>query len=299
MQIAIILGIQTIVVGCIYSLVALAYNLLFAGARVVNLAQGDLVAYGGFLFAFSISKWHFSSPLAFAFSIAVVTLAGVAIAVLLVLPVLPPVIRRWVSEADNMRWVISTLGASVVLEALGTFIAPGGPIGGHSWLVGATKIDGLLVPYFDFVVVAITAFLGLAMYVLFARTQMGRILRALSSDRYLVAVLGWRVNRLVVYVFAISAGLSALAGMLIAPLSSANPESGFLLGVNGFAAAVLGGFGDMRGALLGGLLVAGSQLYGSTYINSELYDVFPMVLLIAVLLFRPGGILQSPLAERI
>jgi branched-chain amino acid transport system permease protein len=299
MQVVLTLGIQTIVLGCIYSLVALAYNLLFASARVVNLAQGDLVAYGGFIFALAISSWHLASPLAFLLSIAVVTLAGVAIALLLVLPVLPPVIRRWVSEADNMRWVISTLGASVVLQAIGTFLAPSGPIAGHAWIGGATTINNLRVPYFDFVVVGVTALLGLVMYIFLGRTDLGRMLRAMSVDRYLVAALGWRVNRLVVYIFAISAGLSALAGMLIAPLTSANPESGFLLGLYGFAAAVLGGFGDMRGAVIGGVLVAAAQLYGSTYINSGLYDILPMVLLIAVLLFRPGGLMQSPFTERI
>ncbi len=293
------LVVQAILLGSIYTLLAMSFNFVFAGSRVVNFAQGDLVASAGVVFAVvtvthSVPVWW-----GVAIAIAVVGLLALIIVGVLVLPTLPGVLDRTQNEQSNLRWVLTTLGASVVISALGSLIAPSGAIAVRPFVRGSFPLLGANVPNYDVVVVVITVVVVAGSYLVLARTQIGRQLRAVASDRYGAEVVGIPSRRFIIAIFVIAGLFSALAGLLIAPITQANANTGFTLGLAGFAAATVGGLGDMRGSAIGGLIVGFAEIFGTRFINSQLDSVYPLLLLIIVLMVRPRGILSSSFVERV
>jgi branched-chain amino acid transport system permease protein len=132
-----------------------------------------------------------------------------------------------------------------------------------------------------------------------AKTQWGRRLRAVASDRYGAEILGIPSRRFIVVIFVIAGLFSAVAGILIAPITQANATTGFTLGLSGFAAATVGGLGELRGSVIGGMIIGFAELFGTRFINSQLESVYPLLVLIIVLMVRPRGILQSSFVERV
>lgn len=291
--------VQAILLGSIYSLLAMAYNFIFAGSRVVNFAQGDLVATSGVVFAVLTVTHGLPFGLGFLVSCLVVTALGFVIVLLLVLPTLPGVLERTHNEQRQLRWVLTTLGASVTISAIGNIITPSGAIAVQPVLSGSFSLLGANVPFYDVLVVVVTAAVVAASYLVLASTQLGRRLRAVASDRYGAEVIGIPSRRFIVVIFGVAGLFSALAGILIAPITQANATTGFSLGLAGFAAATAGGLGEMRGSVIGGLVVGFAELLGTRFLNSQLESVYPLLVLIVVLMVRPRGILQSAFVERV
>jgi branched-chain amino acid transport system permease protein len=291
--------IQAILLGSVYSLVAMAFNLIFAGSRVVNFAQGDLVAASGVVFAvLSVTR---GLPFGLAIVIACLVVSAVALAIvyLLVLPTLPGVLDRSVNEQSQLRWVLTTLGASVVISAIGNIITPNGAIAVRPFVPGSFGFLGANVPFYDLVVIGLTAVVVVGSSLVLAKTQWGRRLRAVASDRYGAEILGIPSRRFIVVIFVIAGLFSAVAGILIAPITQANATTGFTLGLSGFAAATVGGLGELRGSVIGGMIIGFAELFGTRFINSQLESVYPLLVLIIVLMVRPRGILQSSFVERV
>lgn len=293
------LVIQSIVVGSIYTLVALAFDIVFAGSRVINFAQGDIVAAGGVLLAVLTVAHGWPFGVAAIASACIVTAVSFAIVYVLVLPTLPGVLNRTVNEQAQLRWVLTTVGASVTMEAVGNLLMPSGTTAVSSPVSGSFGLLGARVPWYDVVVVVVAAALVLGTHVVMTTTQPGRRMRAVARDRYGAEVIGIKTRNFIVALFTVAGLLGALAGVLIAPITQADANSGFTLGLAGFAAATVGGLGDIRGAAIGGLCVGFAELFGARYVNSQLESVFPLLVLIVVLMVRPRGLLQSSFVERV
>lgn len=291
--------IQAIVIGSIYTLVAMAFDLVFAGSRVINFAQGDLVAAGGVLLAVLTVSHGMPFGMALVIGALVVTAVSMAIVYLLVLPTLAGVLDRAVNEQNQLRWVLTTIGASVTIEALSNRIMPNGTLAVRPVVSGAFGLFGARVPWYDLLVVVLSLLAVVGTYLFIATTQAGRRMRAVAGDRYGAEVIGVPTKAFVVGIFTVAGLFSALAGILVAPITQANANSGFTLGLAGFAAATVGGLGDLRGAVLGGMAVGFAELFGTRYVNSELESVFPLLVLVVVLMVRPRGILQSAFVERV
>ena len=293
------LVIQAVVIGSIYTLVAMAFNLVFAGSRVINFAQGDLVASGGVLLAVLTVSHGVPFGAALLVGALVVTAVALAVVYLLVLPTLPGVLDRAVNEQNQLRWVLTTIGASVTIEALSNRIMPNGTLAVRPAVSGSFGLLGAQVPWYDLIVVVLSLLAVGATYLFIATTQSGRRMRAVAGDRYGAEVIGVPTRTFIVGIFTVAGLFSALAGILVAPITQANANAGFTLGLAGFAAATVGGLGDLRGAVLGGMIVGFAELFGTRYINSELESVFPLLVLVVVLMVRPRGILQSAFVERV
>jgi branched-chain amino acid transport system permease protein len=291
--------VQAVLLGSIYSLVAMAFNLIFAGSRVVNFAQGDLVASSGVIFAVLTVTQGLPFGLAILISCIVVSAIALAIVYLLVLPTLPGVLDRSVNEQSQLRWVLTTLGASVVISAIGNIITPSGAIAVAPIVSGSFGFFGANVPFYDLVVVGLTAVVIVGSYLVLAKTQMGRRLRAVASDRYGAEVIGIPSRRFIIVIFVVAGLFSAFAGVLIAPVTQANANTGFMLGIAGFSAATVGGLGEIRGSVIGGMIVGFAELLGTRFLNSQLESVYPLLVLVIVLMVRPRGILQSAFVERV
>jgi branched-chain amino acid transport system permease protein len=136
-------------------------------------------------------------------------------------------------------------------------------------------------------------------YVLFERTSFGRRLRATAQDRSMASLLGIRTNRMIDFTFAYSAVLGAVAGILIAPLYGVTVTLGVLIALKAFAAAVIGGFGSIPGAVIGGVLLGLVETFGATYLSSHYKDAFAFVILILVLLLRPTGIFGERISQKV
>lgn len=291
--------IRAILIGSIYSLVAMAFNVIFAGSRVINFAQGDLVASGGVIVAvLSVSN---SVPFGIAVVISCLIVSAIALALVyfLVLPTLPGVLDRSRGDQNQLRWVLTTIGASVTIEAVANIITPNGAIGVTPVVSGSFSLFNASVPHYDLLVVGLAAVVILGSHLVITRTQWGRRLRAVASDRYAAEVIGIPSRRFMVTIFVAAGLFSALAGVLIAPITQANANSGFALGIAGFAAATVGGLGDIRGSAIGGMIVGFAELFGTRYLNSQLESVYPLLVLVVVLMVRPRGILRSSFVERV
>jgi branched-subunit amino acid ABC-type transport system permease component len=291
--------VQGILLASIYTLLAMAFNFVFAGSRVVNFAQGDLVAGSGVIFAVLTVLHGVPVWLGAIIAIVAVGLVALVVVTVLVLPTLPGVLDRTQNEGANLRWVLTTLGASVVISAIGNIIAPNGAIAVKPLIAGSFPLLDAQVPFHDVVVVAVTVVVVVASYIVLARTQVGRQLRAIPIAGYGAEVVGIPSRRFIIAIFVIAGLFSALAGLLIAPVTQANANTGFTLGLAGFAAATVGGLGEMRGSVIGGLVVGFAEIFGTRYINSQLGSVYPLLLLIVVLMVRPRGILSSSFVERV
>lgn len=291
--------VQIIVIGCIYMMIAAAFDLVFASSRVVNFAQGDFVTGGGLVVAILAVVHGLPFGVAAVVAGVVVAAIGMVTVSVLILPVLPGVTQRSVSDLNEMRWVLTTIGVSISIEAIGGMLTPQGAIGVKPLLAGAVSVAGVQVPLYDGLIVGISLALMLALHVLLRRTIVGQTLRAVAIDRYGAAAIGIPVNRVVTLTFVGAALLSALAGVLIVPFTQGNASGGFALGLAGFAAATVGGLGDMRGALSGGLIVAAAELMGARFINSQMEGVFPLLVMMAILVFRPQGLFQSRSVDRV
>ena len=276
--------------GAIYALVALGFALIYNASHVINFAQGEFVMIGGMATAALFDAGvpiYFSIPLA----IAAATLVGLLLEKLAVEPA---------REASVVTLIIITIGASIFLRGLATLVwdkkihrVPAFSGETPLQLGGATLLPQVLwVLGVSAVAVALLAWF-------FRRTLTGKAILAVSHNRMAARLMGISVRRVLAVSFALSAALGALAGVLIAPIAFTSWDVGVMLGLKGFAAAILGGLGSGAGAVLGGLALGLVEALGAGYLSSAYKDVFAFLIIIAALVFLPHGLLGRRAAERV
>jgi branched-chain amino acid transport system permease protein len=150
----------------------------------------------------------------------------------------------------------------------------------------------------DLVIIVVTALLIAFQYLLFERTTLGKQMRATAQDRATARLIGVRVGRIVAITFVYSALLGTISGLLVAPLFTVTKEMGALIALKAFAASIVGGFGSIPGAIIGGLAIGVIETFGGFYISSAYTDAIAFVILIAVLLIKPSGLFGERVAEK-
>lgn len=277
--------------GSVAALVALGFMLTFKATNVVNFAQGSLVTLGAYVAVWG-NEEH-GMPILLAYAVAVVALFAVGVG--LERFAYAPIRRRPV-----LVIVIATLGASIVIDqsiAIWQGSRPktlDTPVGNDVW-----NVAGARIPYQVVLMVAATAVLLLALGLLFSRTNFGRQLRALAADREAAMLQGVRAARMSMLAFGLSAAVSAIAGVLIAPRGFLTTDLGFNPMLTAFAAAVLGGFGSFSGVVVAAMVLALVEQFGGAYIDAGFKDVYPYVLLLAVLAIRPQGLFRTEAGQRV
>ena len=268
-------------VGAIYALVALGFAIIYNASHVLNFAQGEFVMIGG-MAAAGFVEAGLPLPLAALFAVAGAMLVGLALEKLAVEPA---------RGAPVVTLIIITIGASILLRGLATLVwdkkihsvpAFSGEaplrLGGATllpqtlWVLGATVLTVALLWWF------------------FNRTLTGKAILAVSHNRLAAQLMGISVRRVLLVSFGLSAALGALAGVLIAPISFTSWDVGVMLGLKGFAAAILGGMGSGPGAIIGGLALGLIEALGAGYLSSAYKDVFAFVIILAALIFLPDGL---------
>jgi branched-chain amino acid transport system permease protein len=270
--------------GSIYALAAIGFVLLWQTSNTINFAQGEFVVVPAFAMIFFTASLHWP----FAAALAATVIVSTLLLGLLVKRVLVDRLLRM----GVLPLVIATIGLSMLirysLQVFWTSLAlPFPPV------FSATPIraGGVVFSVEDVMTVAAAAAVIGALQLFIRRTKVGWAMQAVAQNRTLAAVLGINVSRLVGLTFMLNAALTAAAAVLIAPVYLVKYDMGIGIGLNAFYAAIIGGFNEIRGALAGGLLVGLIETYAAAYASNEFRDAFVMAMLIAVLLFKPEGLL--------
>ncbi len=266
--------------GCIYVLVAMGFNIIFSSTGVINFAQGEFSMFGG-LFAFTLAVTaHLPLVLAVILAILITGLIGVMTERLIIYPL---------RHMSILVMIIATVGASILFKAVGRIFWPleSNPL--PQFTTGQVRLLGITVSRQIFWVFGLTAIAVIAVYIFYNRTRTGMAMRACSINRQAASLMGINTQRMAMYAFGLSALLGGLAGLVNAP--STNYHIGFYLGVKGFTAAVIGGLGNVFGAVVGGLALGLVEELVAGLISSGYRDLIAAVILITVLLVRPAGLL--------
>ncbi|MFA6202111.1 MAG: branched-chain amino acid ABC transporter permease [Gallionella sp.] len=298
--------INGLVQGSVYALVALGYTMVYGILGLINFAHGEVVMVGAMLALSALTAligWGVPPLLALPVSL----LLAMAGCMLLGFGI-ERIAYRPLRHAPRLAPLITAIGVSIVLQNLAMMIwgreyhAFPQLINNQSHHIGGAIINDIQI------VIIIMAFVIMAGLMLIVhRTSLGRAMRAVAENQHAAQLMGVDVNRVISVTFMLGSALAAIAGLMVsANYGLAHYYMGFLLGLKAFTAAVLGGIGNLRGAMLGGLLLGLIESLGAGYIGdltggflgSQYQDVFAFFVLIAVLVFRPSGLLGERLAER-
>ena len=274
--------------GSIYALIALGFTLTYNASGVVNFAQGEFVMLGGFL---AVTLHLTGLPLGLAAVDAVIGTALIAGVVhLLSLSRVP--------ELDTFGLLMVTVGIAIVLRTLMLLTWGSEERALPAFSEGeAVQILGGSMPPQALWVIGTGLVAMPVLYLFFTRTRAGDAMMAASDNRIGARIVGIRTNRVGLFAFMLGAGLAALGGVLIAPITTISFALGLEFSVKGFTAAVLGGFGSPVGAVVGGLALGLVEKFGAGYISTGYQDLFALATLLLVLMFLPRGIAGSRALE--
>ncbi len=273
--------------GSTYALVALGFVTVFAVTGVINFAQGEFVMLGAMLTTQFVTA---GVPLPVAAGLAVLGAALVGAAVYL--GGLRP--ARGVSE---IGMIIITIGAATAIRGAALLVWGTDPRPLPAFTPGApVEIAGAVITRQTLWVIAVTALVLLALHVFFGRTALGRALRASSVDPLAARLVGIGPGRMALTSFVLSGAVGAIGGIVLAPITFATYDMGLMLGLKGFVAAVIGGLANAPGAVAGALMLGLLESF-ATPISSGYKDAAAFVVLIAVMLLRPGGVFRAGLGR--
>jgi branched-chain amino acid transport system permease protein len=281
-------------IGSVYALVALGFVMIFRATNVVNFAQGEFSMLAAY---FLVALWQGLKLNYFAaMALALLMMAGMGL--LFEITVYYPLRNR-----TFLPVIIATIGASILFQngALAVF----GPspqkvrpvietVGG----IGGITVAGVFFDYQYLIILTVAVLLVGLQYLFFEYTLLGKKMQATSQDKDMARLLGIPVVYMIALTFIYSSLLGGLSGMLVAPIFFVTHKMGATLGLKAFAATICGGFGDVRGAILGGLALGVIESLGSAYISAIYKDAFAFLMLIIILLVRPQGFFGEKVSEK-
>lgn len=293
--------INGITIGSFYALVALGYTMVYGVLKMINFAHGDLFMWGAYLGLTGLTllvgatgegqPWM-AAPVIVAV-LAVVALVGVLV---------ERVAYRPLRGAGRLAPIISALGVAFILQSIARNLY------GARWRtyptgitpIGGLTLGGARVSFMQIAVLAVSFLLMAGLYLFVQRTRVGTAMRAVSMDHTVSRLMGIDVDRIIALVFVIGPGLGGIAGMIVALYyGSFDFTLGWSFGLKAFIAAILGGIGNIPGAMLGGMFLGLVETLASGYISPQWKDVIAYVILILILIFRPTGILGERVAEKV
>ena len=281
-------------IGSVYSLVALAHSLIWSGVRVVNFAQGEVFMSAPFIALTVLMGSNLLSKQSFVISI----LAGVGAASLVGLALYLGVIAP--TAKHGFLYVIAgCVGGSVLIQNIAILIWGSTGVQFPSFLsTEPIKIGPFLLVPQDLWIMAISLVAMGALYLFLAKTRIGTAMRAAAQNRSVAGLMGISHSLTDSLTIMVASSLAGLAGVLLAPKFYVTPQMGTIISSKGFSAAVLGGFGNLPGAVIGGLLLGVLENLSAGFISSEYKDATAFILMIFILMARPGGIFDAGKGRR-
>ena len=286
------LVISGIAQGCIYGLIALGFVLIYKATETVSFAQGDLMMLGAFAGLAGMTRLGFPFWLAVISAIGAMALLGLVTERLVIRPIL---------GQPAFSIVMLTIGLGYVGRGLITMIPGIGtethtlpvPYKDQSWTLG-----GLVVSMEQTAVIVVTAVLCAALYALFKYSKLGLAMQASSQNQLAAYYMGIPVKRLNGLVWALAAAVAAIAGLLLAPITFVHANMGFI-GLKAFPAAVVGGFGSLPGAIVGGLVIGIVESLSGFYLPEGFKDIAAYIVVLIMLMVKPNGLFGEKLRKKV
>jgi branched-chain amino acid transport system permease protein len=278
--------------GCVYALVALGFVLIYKATETVNFAQGDLMMLGAFFALTGATVLGLPYWLTIPFAVAVMLAVGMALERAVLRPVL---------GYPAFTVVMVTIGVGFVLRGVVTMV----PGWGTETYALATpfadkvlRVGGVVVAEQQLAVILHTALLCAALYLFFRHTRIGVAMQATSQNQLAAYYMGIPVRRINMLIWGLSAGVATIAGILLAPTTFVHSNMGFI-GLKAFPAAVVGGFGSVPGAIVGGLIIGVVEALAGFYLPEGFKDVAAYVVVLVVLLVKPSGIFGETATKKV
>ena len=270
--------------GCVYGLIALGFVLIYKATEMVNFAQGDVMMLGAYVAITFIHIWEWPFIWAFLGTIGVMAVVGV---------LLERVLLRPMIGEPHFAVLMLTIGLGFVLRAVAGAVWGNEPrVLDTPYSGGVIQMGGSVIGYENLAIIVGTAVLCLCLWLFFRFTRVGIAMQAASQNQLAAFYVGIPVKRMYALVWAMSAAIAAVAGILTAPVSLVDPLIGFV-GIKAFAAAIVGGFGSLPGAIVGGLMVGIIEQFAGLYLPPGFADTSAYVLLLVMLLVRPQGLFAT------
>jgi branched-chain amino acid transport system permease protein len=278
--------------GCIYGLIALGFVLIYKGTETVSFAQGDLMMVGAFGGLAAMTMLGFPYWLSVLSAVAGMALFGVVLERLVIRPIL---------GQPAFSIVMLTIGIGYVARGLITMIPNIGtetltfpvPYKDEIWTVG-----GLVLNVEQLVVIAATGVLCMLLFVLFRFSKIGIAMQAVSQNQLAAYYMGIPVKRLNGLVWGLASAVAAIAGLLLAPITFVHANMGFI-GMKAFPAAVVGGFGSLPGAIVGGLVIGTVEAFAGFYLPDGFKDTAPYIAVLIMLMVKPNGLFGEKLRKKV
>jgi branched-chain amino acid transport system permease protein len=278
--------------GCVYALVALGFVLIYKATETVNFAQGDLMMLGAFfgLTASTLLGWPYWATIMFAIS--VMAIVGMLIERIVIRPVL---------GYPTFTVVMITIGVGYVIRGIVTMV-PGWGTETHALPTpfgnSVIRIGGAVLAVEQLAVIAMSAALCASLFVFFRFAKLGVAMQATSQNQLAAYYMGIPVRRVNMLIWGLSAAVAAFGGILLAPVAFVHSNMGFI-GLKAFPAAVLGGFGSVPGAIVGGLIIGVVEALAGFYLPEGFKDTAAYVVVLVVLLFMPSGIFGETFHKKV
>lgn len=297
-----------LVLGSVYALIALGYTMVYGILQLINFAHGEVLMVGAMVSvtiinALAAAYPDLPGPLVLTAGILCATPVCIGLSLLI-----ERVAYRPLRNAPRLAPLITAIGVSIVLQTGAMMIWKPNPIVFPDLLpTDPIEIGEAVLAPKQALILVVSAVMMVSLLVLVHRTRLGRAMRATAENPQMAALMGVDANRVIAACFAIGAALAAVAGVLVAMnYNIAHFAMGFMPGLKAFTAAVLGGIGNLAGAMLGGLLLGIIESLAAGYIGdltggflgSHYQDIFAFLVLITVLVFRPSGLLGERVADR-
>ncbi len=293
--------INGLAVGGIYALVALGYTMVYGVLKLINFAHGDLFTIGAYLGLTLLVSCGLSGSLSPLLAVGLVVLIVLGLVALLGVA-LERVAYRPLRKANRLAAVVSALGASIVFQNAVMLIYGARFYVYPEELRPSLVLDlfGLQVPIMRVIVIVSSLLLMLALYAFINRTRMGTAIRAVAIDQGAAKLMGINVDRVISLVFFLGAGLGGVAGVMVGMYyGQIDFTMGWTYGMKAFTAAILGGIGNIPGAMLGGLLLGVIEALGASYLAMAWKDAIAFLVLILILIIRPTGLLGERVADKL
>jgi branched-chain amino acid transport system permease protein len=283
-------------IGCIYALIALGFVLIYKATETINFAQGELMMVGGFVGLTGVSVIGLPFWLAFVLAVVVMALIGMATERIVLRPLL---------GQPAFTVVMVTLGVGYMARGLITMVPHWGtethtlPVPYKDEVVWFGEVGkGLVISVEHLAIIGVTVALVGLLYVFFRHTRIGIAMQATSQNQLAAFYMGIPVRRINMLIWGLSAGICGAAGLLLAPITFVHANMGFV-GLKAFPAAVVGGFGSIPGALVGGLVIGIVESLAGFYLPEGVKDIAAYVVVLIMLVVKPNGLFGDNLTKKV
>ncbi len=290
-------------IGSFYSLIALGYSMVYGVMKLINFAHGDLFTFGSYLgyTLLVMGTAYITSTLGvWGGMIAAMLVAAIGTGTLGI--VLERIAYRPIYPAGRLPAVVSALGASIFIQNAIMVIWGARPQAYTSEVIPGfiLTVAGLRINVLQIIILLLSFILMGILYYIVQKTTFGAAIRAAALDRETAALMGININLIIFFIFALGPALGGTAGVMVGIYyRKISFIMGWNYGLKAFTATILGGIGNIPGAMIGGLILGVLEMLGSTYVSTAYKDVFVFLVLILVLIFRPTGILGEKIAEKV